>query len=167
MASTVVSEGNIIISRTSDINNAKAIHDVLFDAFMPYRKQYTEAAFNATVISEENLKKRISDKVFDVLIAFYNSSICGTASVKVQDKDNLYLAGMAVKPGYYGKGIGHKILNAAEETAMLNGCSKIILETSAPLLNAIKLYGKFGFKRTGKSRDYFGINIFEMMKTLE
>jgi len=58
------------------------------------------------------------------------------------------------------------MLEKAEGIALDKHCISLSLETSAPLINAISLYEKFGFERTGKSRDYYGVAIFEMRKNL-
>lgn len=155
-----------MIKQTSDINIAPEIHRLLLEAFSPYREQYTEGAFNATVASAENLKKRIQSGYFEVLVALCEDEIAGTVSVKKINDKTLYMATMAVKPAYYGKGIGYKILEEVKRIAILKECSEISLETSAPLTNAIALYERFGFVRTENKSDYHGITIFEMVKKL-
>ncbi len=131
---------NIIIKITKDINNAPEIHNVLLEAFEPFRHLYTEGSFNATVVSTEDLVKRIDGNEYDVLIAICDNEIAGTASVKLEGEKNLYLASMAVKPAYHGKGIGKKILEEAEKIARQKNCESISLETYRYLSAAIKLY---------------------------
>ena len=157
---------NIIIKRTQNNHDAPLVHNILLEAFEPYKAQYTEGAFNATVVSTENMKQRIAANEFEVLIALCDNDLAGTVSIKMQDEGDLYIASMAVKPAYYGKGIGFKMLEKAEGIALDKHCISLSLETSAPLINAISLYEKFGFERTGKSRDYYGVAIFEMRKNL-
>jgi len=157
----------ISIHRTFEINDSQQIHEVLLYAFEPYRILYTEEAFNATVVSTGNLVKRIEAEKYEVITALYRGKICGTVSVKKTRNENLYVASMAVLPEYHGNGIGYKLLEEAEKTALQKDCKKIVLETSEPITNAIRLYEKFGFKRTGKIRDWFGVPIFKMMKRLK
>ncbi len=71
---------------------------------------------------------------------------------------------MAVKPKYQGKGIGMKILKEIDKIARKKEYKTMSLECFYPLKKAISLYKKCGFKRTGKTRDYYGIKIFEMLK---
>src|SRR5258706_13437792 len=99
------------IKRTLDINHALAIHQLLLDAFEPYRTQYTEGAFNATVVSAERMAKRIEGSEFDVFIAVLENEIAGTFSVKKINEQTLYMATMPIKPDHYGKRIGMKILD--------------------------------------------------------
>ena len=80
------------------------------------------------------------------------------------DENNIYIASMAVKPEYHGKGAGSMLLKETDRIAYEKQCSKLILETSAPLTDAIRLYEKFGYERTGKTTDYYGVTIFEMVK---
>lgn len=157
---------SIEIKRTTDIKDALAIHNVLLEAFNPYSAQYTEGALNATIVSTQDMEKRIASSDYEVLIAHYGNEIAGTASVIMEGEKNLYLCSMAVKPDYHGKGIGYRLLEEVEKIGRRKGCRTVSLETSAPLLNAKSLYEKFGFKITGSERDYYGIIIFEMMKRI-
>lgn len=155
---------NIIIKRTTDIKDAPAIHNVLYEAFEPYRPQYTAEALNATVVIPEKLEKRIADPDSIVLIAVFENEIAGTVSLLKAEENNIYIASMAVKPEYHGKGVGSMLLKEIDKIASEKQCSKSILETSAPLTDAIRLYEKFGYKRTGRTTDYYGVTIFEMVK---
>lgn len=154
----------IIIKRTTDIKDARAIHNVLYEAFEPYRPQYTTEALNATVVITEKLEKRIADPESVVLIAVYDNEIAGTVSLLNTDENNIYIASMAVKPEYHGKGVGSMLLKKTDKIASEKQCQKLILETSAPLIDAIRLYEKFGYERTGRTTDYYGVTIFEMVK---
>ena len=91
------------IRKTSNINDAPAIHRLLFEAFEPYRLQYTEGAFNATVLSAEHMAKRIAGSAFDVFIAVEENEIVGTVSLMKINEQTLYMATMGVKPDHYGK----------------------------------------------------------------
>lgn len=63
-----------------------------------------------------------------------------------------------VDPEFHGKGIGRKLLIAAEETIFNSGVKKIRLEVSMGNLAAIKLYEKSGFRITAILENYY---IFE------
>jgi len=157
---------NIEIKRTTDIKDAPAINNVLFEAFNPYSAQYSEGAMNATIVSTQDMEKRLASQDYEVLIALYNNEIAGTASIIMEGEKNLYLCSMAVKPDYHGKGIGYRLLEEVEKIGLRKGCITISLETSVPLVNAKNLYEKFGFKVTGNERDYYGVTIFEMVKSI-
>ncbi|MBA3673830.1 MAG: GNAT family N-acetyltransferase [Chitinophagaceae bacterium] len=156
----------IKILEVSDTENSGAIHEILSNSFVYYKSQYTKEAYNATVISIEEIKHRINTKEYQVLLAWYADNIAGTASIKITEDKNLYICSMAVKPAYQGKSIGWSILQEVEQIAKQKKCNALLLQTFEPLASAIKLYKKFGFAATGKSRNYYGITIFEMKKKL-
>ena len=74
---------------------------------------------------------------------------------------------MAIEPVYQHKGLGTLLLTVVEKKAEETGCTCIKLETYYHLRNAIRFYTKHGFKRTGKTRDYYGIEVFEMSKNIK
>jgi len=154
----------IRIAVSTDIHS---IHEILSEAFKPYRKYYTKKAYKATVISPEEIEKRIENSETIVLVADYANVVIGTASINLGDKTNLYIQSMAVKPTYQGKGIGLCILTIIERIGKEKNCKIMSLESYEPLKKAVLLYEKFGFKRTGKERDYQGITVFEMIKELD
>ena len=153
--------------RPADISEIKNIHNLLLESFMPYKKYYTESAFNATVISTDEITKRIKNTEFCVLVALFKNKITGTASLHQRNKKSLHINTMAVDPRYQNKGIGLQLLQYISDVAKQKNLQQLSLETSKPLEKAIKFYKKFGFKKTGKIRDYFGIEIFEMIKPLK
>jgi ribosomal protein S18 acetylase RimI-like enzyme len=154
---------NFRIAETSEINE---IHKILVKSFYPYRKDYTEDAFNATVLTPSEIKRRIKEDLFKVYVAIADNRIVGTGSI-VPKEDSYYLRSMAVIPDFQRHGIGTFILDNICSKAQQNCVNKITLETSKALNNAIRFYKKYGFKSSGRMRDFYGIKIFEMIKKLE
>jgi ribosomal protein S18 acetylase RimI-like enzyme len=132
----------------------------------PYKKDYTKKAYENFIVGIENIENRIRNNEYEVLIAVCANKIVGTASIKMVGDRNLYLGSMAVLPEYQGKRIGFGLLEEAEKIASQKNCLTVTLETSSPLVTARKLYERFGFKRTGKERDLYGVIIFEMKKNI-
>lgn len=157
--------GNVTVreATTPDVNN---IHDVLSEAFQPYRKYYTEEAYNVTVCSPQEIMRRIGDNQFDVLVAEYKKQVVGTATTNVKDEGEVYLSSMGVRPTVQGKGAGYYLLKAVEYRAGKKGCKFISLECCEFLKMAIGLYKRMGYKRTGRKRPYYGVEVFEMQKRL-
>lgn len=60
--------------------------------------------------------------------------------------DEYYISNLAVYPGFRGKGIGKKLLNAVEERAKDAGYKKLSLYVELDNNLAVKLYEKCGFK---------------------
>jgi len=154
------------VVKLTDPALADALHLILHEAFLPYRDLYTPGAFAATVVSAQILATRISSEKYNVYGCYLNHELAGTISTKITDKGELYFMSMAVSPTYAGNGIGSALLKAIEDEAKEKQCMRILLETYAPLLDAIRLYEKSGYRKTSMIRDYSGIEIFEMEKLL-
>ena len=71
---------------------------------------------------------------------------------------------MAVDPPYQKKGIGYQLLEYISNIAREKNLHQLILESYKPLKSAIRLYEKYGFRKTGKKKNYYNIEIFEMIK---
>lgn len=156
----------IKVAKLTDPALADSIHLILYEAFLPYIALYTPGAFTATVVSAETMKARILSEEYSVYACTIEGILAGTVSTKVTDQGELYFMSMAVAPGHSGKGVGSALLKAIEEEASHKQCNTILLETYAPLLEAIRLYEKNNYVKTGRKRDYSGIEIFEMKKEL-
>jgi ribosomal protein S18 acetylase RimI-like enzyme len=154
------------VIKLADPTLAGSLHEILHEAFRPYIDLYTPGAFSATVVSADILQARIASENYCVYGCYVDYVLAGTVSTKLNSKGDLYFMSMAVSPAYSGVGIGTALLKAIENEAQEKRCGFIILETYAPLLDAIRLYEKNGYRRTGNQRDYSGIVIFEMEKTL-
>ena len=150
----------------TDPTLANSLHNILYDAFFPYLDLYTPGAFAATVASAETMSARITSEKYIVYGCYLDEALAGTVSTKLTAEGELYFMSMAVSPQYSGKGIGTALLKAIEKEAEEKKCRFILLETYAPLLDAIRLYEKNGYRSTGNRRDYSGIEIFEMENNL-
>lgn len=159
--------GLLQIQVIDNLDTAAAIHGILAGAFSKFRHLYTDEAYRSTVVSEETITRRIPDKDITVLLAFYGEQPAGTVSFKINEAGDMYFFSMGVHPDYAGKGIGHAMLYKLQQMAFQHGCKRIHLETYEPLKSAIHLYEKNGYVRTGYTRDYGGIDIFELEKILE
>lgn len=72
--------------------------------------------------------------------------IIGFYGIFKTSNDTCELRKMYLYPEYQGKGLGKKMMNNAVLKAKELGYKEIILETNKLLVQAIGLYGKFGFK---------------------
>ncbi len=115
-------------------------------------------------MSSREIENRINAQETDVLVAIYDNKIVGTASITMENKGNLHIRSMAVKPDYQGKGIGWRVLQEINQLAKKRQCNTITLECFKPLTKAISLYEKFGFRKTGRISYLYGIRIFEMIR---
>jgi len=155
-----------LVFRRAKMNEIDEIHNILLNSFEPYRKYFTEEGFSSAVLSIEEIKKRIKNYIFKVYVVIIDKKIVGTASILPQD-DRYYLRSMAVDPNYQNKGIGLFILENISNVAEKENIRKISLESFKPLYKAIGFYEKYGFKKTGITKDLCGNEIFEMIKQLD
>ncbi|MEW6467558.1 MAG: GNAT family N-acetyltransferase [Bacteroidota bacterium] len=142
------------------------IHRVMLLSFEVFRKDYTPGSFSATVLSPELIADRIRKGEATVMAAFEGKQLVGTAALKEAEGNSFYLCTMGADPAWHGRGIGYALLKKAEKLALERKKDFIGLETNRVLTRAIALYKKFGFRETGRSRDFFGVTIFEMRKDL-
>lgn len=154
----------INIAKVTNPNLAFKLHEILSAAFDPFAPLYTKAALETTIAEELVIKDRIESQQYTVYAATWAGTLAGTVSTIQTEGQGLYFLSMAVLPEYTSRGIARALMDAVEVEARLLGCNFIHLETWDPLVQAIRLYEKCGYRKTGRTRDYYGIEIFEMRK---
>ena len=154
----------ISIRRAAE-NHGPEILACLHAAFAPCRDFYTPDAFLDTVLTPETLKARLASmQVFVAPTA--SSQIVGTIACQVIGNREGHLRCMAVLPTSQGSGIAAQLLPHAEAELRRQNCDRITLDTTAPLQRAMHFHEKFGFRRSGKISDFFGMPVFECYKPL-
>ncbi len=99
-------------------------------------------------------------------MALYDNSIVGTVAA-VPKGEGLYVRSMAVLPAARGHRIGELLLRSVEDFALAQGYKRMFLSTTPFLDRAIRLYEKWGFRRTDEApHELFGTPLFTMVKTL-
>ncbi|MCI0353915.1 MAG: GNAT family N-acetyltransferase [Acidobacteria bacterium] len=152
--------------RRAGIEDAQGILDCLHSAFEPYRKQYTPAAFQDTVLSRDTIEQRLADMT--VFVAITDAGrIIGTIGCKPENTQEGHIRGMAVDPERQASGVAQRLLESVEAELRDRGCSVISLDTTQPLQRAIRFYERNGFRATGKVTDFFGMPLYEYVKRLE
>jgi len=73
---------------------------------------------------------------------------------------------MAICPAAQGSGIAARLLAHAEAHFRQTNCKRISLDTTAPLARAIRFYERSGFSPWGKVQDFFGMALYEYIKTI-
>ena len=94
-----------------------------------------------------------------------NRRIVGTVAVKRVSSAHAHLRGMAVVPRYEGQGVASALLTAALRHARKDGPSRVTLETTAPLRRATRFYLDHGFRPTGRTRHWGGMQLFGFERT--
>ena len=151
--------------RLAESGEAGAIAAVLYEAFREFESHYTEEGFAATTPKSEQVLERLSDG--PVWVALVDREIVGTVSV-VLKREAMYIRGMAVLPRKRGARVGKLLMEQVQQYAVEKGCKRLFLSTTPFLERAIRLYEKFGLRRTPEGpHDLFGTPLFTMEKTLE
>ena len=145
--------------------DARGILDCLAAAFEAYRSSYTRDAYSDTVLTPETLSQRLT--TMQVFIAFSPSEgIVGTIACAIAGEGEGHLRGMAVLPEFQGRGIAESLLKTAEAALVQQGCSRVTLDATEPLLRAMRFYEKHGYGQSGKVIDFFGMPLHEFVKQL-
>ena len=141
-----------------------SIASLLHDSFAEYEPLYTPEAFSATTPTSDQIERRFTEG--PTWIVLYANSIVGTVSA-VPKGEALYVRSMAVLPTARGHRIGELLLRHVEDFALAQGYKRMFLSTTPFLDRAIRLYEKWGFRRTDDlPHDLFGTPLFTMVKTL-
>lgn len=88
-----------------------------------------------------------------VLVLFNEDRAVACGSLRLLDKDTAEVKRMFVVPEARGCGHGRKILRALEEWARSLGCSRIMLDTAAPLTEAASMYIREGYVEIERYND--------------
>jgi GNAT superfamily N-acetyltransferase len=126
-------------------------------AFEVYRDSYTPAAFADTILTPETMQRR-----FQEMTVFVATEKSGEI---IGNPEEGHIRGMAIFPTAQGTGVAARLLTQAETHFREKNCTRISLDTTAPLKRAIRFYERSGFSPSGKVQDFFGIPLYEYIKT--
>jgi GNAT superfamily N-acetyltransferase len=150
--------------RRATADEATAIASVLHRAFAEYESFYTAEAFALTTPTPAELEQRWNEG--PIWSALKYGRLVGTVAA-VAKGDALYIRSMALVPSARGKGIGKMLLAEVESFARAGGSQRMLLSTTPFLDDAIRLYQRFGFKRTREGpHDLAGTPLFTMEKVI-
>jgi GNAT superfamily N-acetyltransferase len=93
----------------------------------------------------EYLQYNTLDDINDVVLAYENNYPIGCASFKYYDEGIAEVKRVFIKKEYRRKGISEFLMRRLEQRAAEKGYYKLVLETGAPLVEAMGLYNKIGF----------------------
>ena len=146
--------------------DAQGIHEVILAAFEEFRYFYSPEGFTDTVMSEKAVTKRIENMTIFIAVD-QNGGIIGTIGWKKLSEKEGHIRGMAVHPKMQGKeSPATELLRKVEEDARSQGYSFLTLDTTEVLQRAQNFYEKNGFKKTGRTGEFFGATIFEFAKKI-
>jgi ribosomal protein S18 acetylase RimI-like enzyme len=159
--------------RKATPTDSAGILECLRAAFAAYRSSYAPEAYLDTVLTPDTLQHRLATMCVFVAVSD-GDEIVGTIGCCVigpdihspaADTGEGHIRGMAVVPTWQGSGVAAQLLKSVESELRAKGCSRISLDTTEPLQPAIRFYEKNGFRRSGKVADFYGMPLFEYVKT--
>ena len=155
-----------VLVRKAVRDEAAGIADVLRQSFAEFEPLYTTNGFAATVVSAEDVARRMTEG--PVWVGLCGETIAGTASAVIKEECGLYVRGVAVVPHLRGKGIAAALLRKVESFARTAQCQRMYLTTTPFLNGAIRLYERWGFMRVPEGdEDLFGTPLFTMAKNIK
>jgi len=115
-----------------------------------------ERCFSADRISRRSMRRLVTSPSAIVLALDHDGAIAGYALFLTRaGSDGARLYSLAIEPSMGGKGIGAKLLEAAEAAVARQGHARIHLEVREDNTPAITLYRRFGYKERGRHPHYY------------
>lgn len=109
-----------------------------------------DSFLNELVGGEENRAQYVPynrlDDIHDAIVAYDGDFPIGCAAFKKYDDECAEVKRVFIKREYRGKGISKKLMELLENSAKKQGFRSLILESGEPLVAAMALYKKIGYK---------------------
>ena len=139
--------------------------ELIFEAFAPFRDQYTPGAFEYTSATADTIRERFAEG--PMWIAYVEGEPVGTVS-GLPEGERFYIRSMAIRPSAQRGGVGQRLLDTLEQFALDAGYKKLYLYTTFVLPGAKRLYEKNGFYvlRETAPEEWFDMGGLEMEKEI-
>jgi putative acetyltransferase len=124
--------------------DGEAIRTLVFNALREYGLDPHPQGVDADLFDIESAYLRRGGS-FDVLVDA-DGTILGSVGVYPVDEQVCELRKMYLAPGARGRGLGKFLLEHALAEARARGFSRMVLETSSVLKEAVGLYRRYGFQ---------------------
>ena len=112
----------------------------------------------------QRVAREIRDRNTNVLVARAGSRVAGFAIMRYGDS-RAHLNLLAVDPRYRRQGLGRRMIQWLEETALVAGVAEIALEVRANNPGARRFYAALGYVETGMLHGYYcGVETAVAMK---
>lgn len=113
-------------------------------------------AFQTDHISRRGFRRFVVSPNAVLIVAEMKARLVGYALVLFRTRvESARLYSIAVAAALSGKGVGKKLIKAAEKAALQRGRSSLSLEVREDNAAAIKLYEKAGYQRFGRYPAYY------------
>ena len=128
--------------RLATPDDAEAVAGLLLKAFLPFKAEYTDGAFEYTTASADVIRERFSEG--PVWLAERDGAAIGTVS-GLPEGDRFYIRSMAIDPLAQRSGVGQALLETLEIYARENGFERLFLYTTFVLPGARRFTRKMDF----------------------
>lgn len=128
------------------------------------------AAFTTDHLSRRQYRRHLRSTSAVVLAASMRSMLCGKAVVFFRhNSDIARLYSIAVAEGARGRGLGERLLQAAEAVSRRHGSRRMRLEVRQDNDAAMRLYERRGYRRFGAYRGFYedGADAWRYEKALD
>ena len=139
---------NITLEKAT-VSDAKLIHDIQVEAFLPLLKKYKDYNTNPASEQIEKVETRLNDSHSNFYKIHVNNDIVGAIRIIQKENSNdWWISPMFILPSYQGKGIGQKVIFLVEE--MTPEATSWNLATILEEKRNCYLYEKLGYEKTGE-----------------
>lgn len=115
-----------------------------------------ERVFPTDRLGRRSFRHAVTSPTIDLLVAEDGAGLIGYVMVQRRRNSSIgHLSSIAVKPGAAGKGLGKRLLAAAEAEAKARGCARLRLEVRPDNPAAQKLYDMQAYRRFETVADYY------------
>lgn len=115
-----------------------------------------EAAFPGDRLDRRNFRHAIRSPSILTLVAGERGTVAGYVFVETRRGSRSgRISSIAVAPGWAGRGLGRRLLAAAEDAARAAGCQRLRLEVRADNRRAARLYEAARYERRETLADYY------------
>jgi len=137
-------ENVVIKTAGEDFTNWDTLLELLRSAFA-YQHNRIDPPSSLNSMDATSLNKKAQEET--LFLAFIDNDLIGCAFVKPL-QDSLYIGKFAVSPTHQGKGVGKKLIQAAENLARTINLTELELETRIELHENHQTFAKFGLVKT-------------------
>lgn len=114
----------------------------------------TEADLLDGIRTDEESLKKLTETPDNFLLKYTEDKKISACVLLEKQRQKLYLGMLTVSPELQGKGIGKKLLKAAEEKARELNCTKIEMTVISVREELINWYEKHGYKNTAVKKPF-------------
>ncbi len=132
----------------ADIATGLAAGHVFADDTDPSRNAALQTVSRHIEKAAQDLGAVLVAELASLSILGYVALTFETASttIKADRRNYAYVAGLVVREGWQGRGIGTSLLAAAEAEAARRNLTRLVIQVSATNSGAKRLYDRFGFQ---------------------